>query len=434
MEFEKKLNLTGIIIWLVCAIFFTYEFLLRTVLGTFQAPIMDDLRLSPFTFALVSTTAYSLVYAAMQMPVGIFANRYGLKKSLLLACGLCAFSAAFFASCAGLLSAITSRVLMGLGSSFGFICLLIAVYDWMPSRYYGLYIGLSQFLGTLGPMLAAGPLNALAINFNINWRFIFFNLSFFGLALTLLVFLFVKGRDNKEDKYRVITRPKPLKANLISLFSQKQTWLIALYSSLIYFALEYLSENEGKAFIEHQGYSTQFSSYMISVSWLGYAVGCPILGYLSDRLKRRKIFMILAAFCSLLSLITIVYLPFYQILLIVAFFLLGFGASGLSLGFALMGEQCSKAYLAMGLGFNNATISLFTAINAPLFGWLLSYLRQDAGLSIENYRFIFSLIIGYIFIALTLAMFYIQETFCRSQNGFTVISPPVKSKKILLDS
>ncbi|WP_367608019.1 hypothetical protein [Legionella sp. W05-934-2] len=43
--------------------------------------------------------------------------------------------------------------------SFGFICLLISVYDWLPRKNAALFIGLSQFIGTMGPMLAAGPLD-----------------------------------------------------------------------------------------------------------------------------------------------------------------------------------------------------------------------------------------------------------------------------------
>ena len=85
----KKITLHGFIVWGICAFFFMYEFLLRTVLGTFQLPIMQDLQLSPFKFALLSSTAYQVIYGFMQLPVGIIAKRYGLKKTLLFAVVSC---------------------------------------------------------------------------------------------------------------------------------------------------------------------------------------------------------------------------------------------------------------------------------------------------------------------------------------------------------
>ena len=68
---NNKLSLLGIVIWLTCAAFFMYEFLLRTILGTFEHQIISDLDLSILTFSILSSTAYQLTYGIMQIPVGI---------------------------------------------------------------------------------------------------------------------------------------------------------------------------------------------------------------------------------------------------------------------------------------------------------------------------------------------------------------------------
>ena len=75
---------------------------------------------------------------------------------------------------------------------FGFICLLVAVYKWMPKRNIALLIGLSQFIGTLGPMIAAGPINAIANASDITWRTVFCGLGLFGILLTLMILFLVK--------------------------------------------------------------------------------------------------------------------------------------------------------------------------------------------------------------------------------------------------
>ncbi|MBN9288498.1 MAG: MFS transporter [Gammaproteobacteria bacterium 39-13] len=420
---ENKLSFQGTIIWMICAIFFTYEFLLRTVLGTFQQPIMHDLKLSHFSFATLSTTSYLMIYGIMQIPVSIIIGKYGLKRSLLFAIGVCIFSAALLSYSHELKTAIIARMLMGLGSSFGFICLLIAVYDWMPKKHYGLFIGLSQFIGTMGPMIAAGPLNSLATESNANWRTTLFSLGVLGIPLAIMVICFAKNNQNSANKFRIISKSISATKNLSSLLIQKQTWFIAIYSALVYFIIEYLSENEGKTFLEINGYSGHFSSYMITLGWLGYAIGCPLLGFLSDLLKRRKLIMITAAFLCFSSLISIVYFTSSgRIILALSFFGLGIGASGQSIGFAIMAEQCNKIYLAVGIGFNNTMITLLTSVVAPIFGWILSHHSHNTGkLNLADYHFTFALLAGLISISFVLAVFFIKETFCRSTKGFTLI-------------
>ncbi len=211
---ENKISLKGLSVWFICALFFMYEFLLRTVLGTFQYPLMHDLQLTPVRFALLSSTAYQLIYGFMQIPVGIIIDRYGLKKTLLSAVIFCALANLGFSFTHHFMSAVIFRVLMGLGSSFGFICLLVAVYDWMPRKNIALFIGLSQFIGTLGPMLAAGPLNMLAHGSLVSWREIFMGLAGIGGVIAVLVLFFVDKNRQSQGKFVVLSRPSAVSDNL----------------------------------------------------------------------------------------------------------------------------------------------------------------------------------------------------------------------------
>ncbi|NCI24335.1 MFS transporter [Francisella tularensis subsp. holarctica] len=126
-----------------------YEFLLRTILGTFEHQIIADLDLSILTFSILSSTAYQLTYGVMQIPVGIITDKLGLKKALTLAILVCALGVGLFGLCNSFVAALIYRIMIGFGASFGFLCLLIAVYEWLPNRHIGLFIGLSQFIGVL---------------------------------------------------------------------------------------------------------------------------------------------------------------------------------------------------------------------------------------------------------------------------------------------
>lgn len=424
MNKENIISLKGLVVWIICAFFFMYEFMLRTVLGTFQYPLMHDLQLSPVRFAVLSSTAYQLIYGLMQIPVGIITDRYGLKKTLLFAVLFCAFANFGFAMAHEFYSAIAFRILMGLGSSFGFVCLLIAVYDWMPRKNIALFIGISQFIGTMGPMLAAGPFNMLAKNAIFSWREIFFGLGLVGFILAALVLFFVDKNRESTGKFIILTRPAAISDNLKQLLRFRQIWFIAIFSAGVYFSIEYLSENEGVAFLIQKGFSSTFSSYMITVAWLGYAISCPLLGYLSDKMQRRKPVMILGAVSALISLVAIIYFPLGKAMMMVCFFLLGLGASSQSIGFAIMAEQCKDEFLAIGLAVNNAGIMLFAASNAPLIGYILSRTTatgQPPG--VADYQEAFFIMIAMMVFAFVFSLAFIKETFCKSMRENLTLNP-----------
>lgn len=421
---SQSYSVTGFIVWGVCALFFLYEFLLRTVIGTFQHPIMYDLKLTSFKFSLLSTSTYLLIYGAMQIPVGVILDRYGLKKPLFVGACLCSLSAVGFAYSNHFYSALFFRMLTGLGSSFGFISLLVAVYEWMPKRNIALLIGLSQFIGTLGPMLAAGPINAIADASAITWRTIFTVLGFVGVLLSLLILLFVKKCPRKQGSYLLLRRPESIKNNIIHLFSRPQPWVIAFFSAFVYFSIEFLSENDGKIFLFLKGFSSNFSSYMLTIAWLGYALGCPFLGFLSDHFQRRKSIMLGSSVLAVVGIITIVFSR-ERYSLISSFFILGIAASGQSVGFATIAEQFKEGYLAVGLGLNNAMITVISAINAPIIGFAIDSIKTTQLASLEDYQVVFYSLIAVACLALFLAIFFIKETFCKSAVDYTyLISNP----------
>ena len=423
---DNKFKAKGFLVWSICALFFLYEFLLRTVIGTYQHPVMQDLNITSFQFSLLSATIFLFIYGLMQIPAGLIVDNIGLKKSLFIGCITCTLAAFGFSYSHSYPIAVAYRFLMGFGASFGFICLLISVHDWMPHRYSAIFIGLSQFIGTLGPMLAAGPLDAISESKGIGWRSIFLSLGVFGIILCILIFLFVENNLQKAGKYTVLYKSEKISTSILRLFKRIQPWYLALLSASLYFTVEYLSENEGRTFLALKGISLNSASYMITISWIGYAIGCPLLGFLSDTLERRKIVMSLCAILGLLAIIMILYAPGKQFLQL-AFFMLGMSASGQSIGFATMAEQFKKQFVAVGFGLNNAMITTISAINAPLIGFALDYTKQNETASLKEYLSVFNVLIITAVIATIIAIFFIKETFCKSAVDFTYLNP-FKSK------
>ncbi|AJI52493.1 MFS transporter [Francisella philomiragia] len=418
---NNRLSFLAITIWLTCAVFFMYEFLLRTILGTFEHQIISDLDLSILTFSILSSTAYQLTYGIMQIPVGIITDKLGLKKALTLAILVCALGVGLLGVSNSFGAALVYRVMIGFGASFGFLCLLIAVYDWLPHKHIGLFIGLSQFIGVLGPMLAAGPLESLSQAGGIDWRYVFIILAIIGVVLAGITIVIVKNNDQSgesgKNRFIILNTPTSVMKEIQSIFYNKQIWLIAVFSATTYLAIEYLSENATKSFLSLNGFDAKFSSYLITLAWLGYGIGCPTLGAISDRIKRRKPVMIFAICLTFVSLATIIFFPINQAILYLSFICLGLGASGQSIGFAIIAEQSSSGCRAAALGVNNFLIMLSVGVGSPIISEVFDlFSNQGKNPSITSYQTSLSLLLVFTALGVLISIFFIKETFCRSKK------------------
>jgi MFS family permease len=104
-----------------------------------------------------------------------------------------------------------------------------------------------------------------------------------------------------------------------------------------------------------------------------------------------------------------------------SFFILGVSAAGQSIGFATIAEQFKKQFLAVGFGFNNMCITVFSALNAPTIGLLLDQASAGNPVSLENYLDVFSLLIVMAVLAVLVSAFFVKETFCKSNVDFTIL-------------
>lgn len=419
---SNQLSFKGLAVWFICVLFFLYEFLLRTILGTFQDAIIDDLGLSSYQFALLSSSAFLFVYGVMQIAISPLLIRFGIKRTLLFAALLCSASTLGFALSNNYPLALLFRALMGCGAAFGFICVLVSIYDWLPYRYIALFIGLSQFIGTMGPMASGGPLNELAQSHIITWQTMFYGLSVLGLLLSALIVLVVDKNRTCDQPFIVLKSTPDLKKELHNLKHNSQVWFILLFCAFIYFSLEYLTENECKNLLMAKGFSATFSAYMLSVSWLGFAIGSPLFGFISDKLSRRKPILLYSATATFLSLGAIIYLPLSEQAAIALFFSYGLAIGASSVGIVIMGEQFRADNVSVGLGINNAATILFVSLMAPCMSLLLDLFSGGHAYSLADFHRAFIVLVILPFIALLLAIFKINETFGKSSKEFIILN------------
>ena len=422
-----KITLLGVFIWAIAAFFFLYEFFLRTLLGSLEPQVMKSLQLNAETFSILGS-CYYLTYGLMQIPVGIIVDKAGVKFTMVFASILCGISAVCFGLSDSFITGLLSRLLMGFGSSFAFICLLVLARTWFPKKNFGLFAGLSQFIGTLGPILAGGPLVLFLQKEGLDWRQGMLSLGGVGLVIAVVSLLFVRTRE-QEDKERTLQfleRRVSMGQQLRNLFTNNQAWLVAVYSALIYTSIATLGAIWGTRVLIAKGFDQSRAAEMVSLLWVGYAVGCPVTGYVSDAIKSRKKVLIFLGFMATLSTLSLALVEVGSFWLFAfLFFCIGFAGGAQNVGFATIVEKVSERLSATSMGLNNGLMLLFDTVNPILFGFLVTITlsnRNTDNFTAHNFYYALLYIPFLCLIATVISIFFIKETYCKPQKDVIIVS------------
>src|SRR3954464_2453897 len=128
----------------------------RMVLGV--AALEAERRYHVGPGALSAFTAIQLgVYLAMQVPVGLAADRVGPRRSLAAGMGAIAAGEAIFALTGTFGAGLAGRALIGLGDAFVFVNVLRVAHTWFAPNRAALLTALTSLLGALGQLVTTVP-------------------------------------------------------------------------------------------------------------------------------------------------------------------------------------------------------------------------------------------------------------------------------------
>ena len=133
-ESTKKPSLfSAYVIFFLASSFYLYEFVLQVAPSVMASPMMQTFHVSAEGFGVISAF-YFYAYAPMQLPAGLLFDRYGPRKLMTAALMLCALGSFFFASTDSVITASMGRFLIGIGSAFSFIGVLVLASRWFPPQ------------------------------------------------------------------------------------------------------------------------------------------------------------------------------------------------------------------------------------------------------------------------------------------------------------
>jgi MFS family permease len=352
----------------VAVLFAAYEYFLRTFVGSLAPQLMADWHLTPLQFSNMNT-AYYIVYGVMQLPAGMLIGRYGVRYIIFFAVLLLVVATELFAHTNSYVVAFVARMLIGFGSSFAFVSLFYIVMSGFAEKTHGFAVGFSQFITTLGPMIAGGPLVLWIQYSHIGWRVAIADAGWFGLGLCLLaLFMFRKTKRVTQACFGAGLQVGKNQAHWLQqlrvLLANKRALLVVFYTGATYVSASVLATFWGTSYLESVGLSQYYASSMVSLLWIVMAITCPLIGFISDRMQNRKLFLVLCAWCGLVASVSLLFLSRNTPACVVVLTFIGFGIaiSGQSLTYVVVASMYNKNLRSSAIGLNNTGIFLFIIV------------------------------------------------------------------------
>lgn len=219
----------------------------------------------------ILSSAYFWTYAAMQVPAGLMADRFGPRACCTVFLSVATVGSLLTFAGTTFEAMIVGKVMIAAGMAVVYVPLMKLVSSWFPDRSFAELNGIVIAVGNIGAICASGPLHMLDVA--VGWRNVF---AVLGAATLVLAFLcLVLVRDRPEDR-GLQSEKGPMehegKPDVIAglariLMSGRKFWTCALAYMLVY----------GSIMVFQGTWATKYFdsaySFALSASWMVSAIG-----------------------------------------------------------------------------------------------------------------------------------------------------------------
>lgn len=361
--------------WGATTSFVLFQFFLQTASGLMAAGWQADFQLTTTEVGSLSA-AFFISYVIMQIPVGFAYDRFGARKILITASILLCTGTFALAFSQVYWQAFFARMIMGIGSAFGFVGMLYVTASWFSGRHFALLVGISETLAMMG--VALGEVGMAWIISHYGWRFTMMIGGWCALGVALFVIIFVRDhasqltKENKESEQSL-----SFVAAIKDVIGNKQIWGVPFFLH------------------QHHPISLHTAGIMMSMVFIGIGIGGPFNAWLVQRWKKRQVLMSLFALITTILFGMILYmpgLPLWSLSILLG--LLGFFSSTYIQVFAVVKDAVAVGVRATALSTTNMLLMASAPLLQPLVGKLLQL----------NYTFPQALSVIFFLLALTVVL------------------------------
>jgi MFS family permease len=351
-----------IVAWFFTVIFYFLEYAVRSS----PAGMITGLEAHFNTTALGIASIlgiYYYTYSSMSLVAGAALDHFGAKRSVPVGITILGLGCLLF-SVPTVLAGDIGRLLQGAGSAFAFTGAVYLAARGFPPRYLATAIGATQCVGMLGGSAGqnvVGPMIERGLGVHAFW------IGIGVLILVIAVILYFAtpkeqlGPHVQEGGFGSLLKPYEI------VFSNPQSYLCGIVAGLLFAPTTIGDMIWGvAAFQKDLQFSYHNAVVIASMVPLGWVFGCPLLGWLSDRIGRRKPVIMGSAAVMILAALQIAFKPL-PISVKLGMFIFGVASGAAMIPYSIIKEVNPDNVKGSATGGINFLVFAITAFMGPVY-------------------------------------------------------------------
>ncbi len=401
---SPRLPIAALVAWLLTAVYYLYQYSLRSAPSVMMPELTEAFGVNALgVSAIVGMFYYG--YSPFSLVAGAALDRFGARRIIPIGAAMVGVGALLFGT-GNVAAANIGRFLQGAGGVFALVGAVYIATKNFPASMAASFIGATQMFGMAGGsagQFLVGPVIKGGLPWNQFW--IYAGVAGLAISACLLIFLPKELRTPSAGGLPSVIR------SLKTVFLNPQSILCGLISGLLFIPTTIFGMTWGVRFLqEARGRQYEAAVMLAATVPLGWMIGCPLLGYLSDKLGRRKP-VILGGSAALLGVMAWILFGNPAVLRgHVVGILMGVASGAAMLPYTVIKEANPPELGGSATGVVNFLNFTFSALLGPVFG---SRLIQEPGdndvVGLAHYQAGFAPLLYGILIALVLTCF-LKET------------------------
>jgi MFS family permease len=396
---------TAVVAWLVTAVYYFFQYTLRSAPSVMMPQLSEAFGLTTLGVAsLVGLFYYG--YSPFSLIAGVALDRFGPRHVIPIGAAAVGIGSLLFATGDGNAASI-GRFLQGAGGVFALVGAVYIATTNFSAAHAATLIGATQMFGmaggsagqfVVGPMIGAG----------LSWRTFWLAMGIVALAIS--AFLYALLPEAVLRKRDAAWMKSALRAMGL-VFRNPQSILCGAIAGLLFipttifdmvWGVRYLQEGHGFDYVP-----AVMRSAIVPVGWM---IGCPLLGWVSDRIGRRKPVIVAGGVVLLACLSWILYGPPDAFPPYVLGLMAGVASGAAMVPYTVIKEANPPAVSGTATGVVNFINFTFSALLGPVFAGMLADASGGASrMALEHFQIAFTPLLFGVAVAIVLA-FVLKET------------------------
>jgi MFS family permease len=362
----------AVVAWLLTAVYYFYQYVMRSSPAVMINQLSEAFGLSALGVAsMVGIFYYG--YSPFSLVAGAALDRLGPRKVIPIGAIIVGVGALLFSS-GNYTAGSVGRFLQGAGGVFALIGAIYIASKNFPASRAATMIGATQMFGMAGGsagQFAVGPM----ISGGVPWHTFWLWMGIAGLALGIVLWFMIPSEEIPKQKEDWL---KSAASAFKIVFKNPQSILCGAIAGLLFIPTTIFDMVWGVRFLQDAHGIDYGSAVLRSASVpFGWIIGCPLLGFISDRIGRRKPVIFGGATVLLVCLIYILFANSNILPPFIPGLIAGIASGAAMLTYTVIKETNPSHLSGTATGVINFINFTFSALLSPVFAWILGRVSTE---------------------------------------------------------